>query len=85
MMALGGFFFILSEFGRDEGPEGRGGAAAANGGRDAVGSGRGAAPDAIDASTSSETTRRPWRQLAEVQRRRGAPRAPRAPRSGIPS
>ena len=36
MMALGGFFFILSEFGRDEGPEGRGGAAAANGGRDAV-------------------------------------------------
>ena len=79
------FYAILGEFGRDAGLEGRGGAAAANGGRDAVGRGRGAAPDAIDASTSSETTRRPWRQLAEVQRRRGAPRAPRALRGGIPS
>ena len=36
IMAVGGFFLILSAFGRDEGPEGRGGAAAANGGRDAV-------------------------------------------------
>ena len=41
----------------------------ANSGRDAVVSGRGAAPDAVDASTSSETTWRPGRQLAVVSDR----------------
>ena len=48
---------------------GRRGGAATNGGRDAVGSGRGAAPDAVDASTSSEPIRRPGRQLAVVSDR----------------
>ena len=68
-MAVGGFFLILSAFGRDEGPEGRGGAAAANGGRDAVASGRGAAPDAVDAAPA---IRMLWRSLEVHGAVRGA-------------
>ena len=63
------FYAIWSEFGRDSVSGGRRVGVATNGGRDAVVSGRGAAPDAIDAAPASETTWRPGRQLAVVSDR----------------
>ena len=60
------FYAILGEFGRDSVSGGRRVGVATNGGRDAVGSGRGAAPDAADAAPAYRT---PWRPLSVRGRR----------------
>ena len=69
------FYAILGEFGRDSVSGGRRVGVATNGGRDAVGSGRGAAPDAVDAAP---VFRMLWRPLWGAGGVRGSDEVARA-------